>query len=589
MHLTQKAEFEKKLLFAYNDIMDKSTNGSFDELVAGISAEERKFLLNRLNQNKENLVPLIQSSRDDADPDVTLQLKLQNESLLYKIFLWIRSLFTKRTTSQLYNDDLVSSIGRKIEKSHAGIIDMHNGLLQSLFYEKLKELKNSADFFKPYCDVVSENPGKFYVFMSTFICPEIAEKINSEADPYSIPFEREPTNELRASLIRRMENVFKEMSGGTRNRLYNAVLSIEWLRQFSGLPYIHFISQFTAIISESYTCPFVNAKVDYPAFARVLSSASSVSNEALEALFLFPQKNEKGIKGLDGDGEKSIREFMSKAAGSISMIQMFISSVPLTSLGRVIFDNFDWQPDTYGGAENWFNKYKDEWKVVFDSRWNSWLRDRKKTQLASVLNKTFGIESFPELPYRPWSKLWGGVLFRCELTGGFLWWFATNKFDEVMKVMNVLVLEGVFINNENRAQLSEALNEFAEENQHMIMFGDSLQERGSIGTVFSKLISEHIRTLKGQAMVDGVILNAETTVRDYGKRFCESLKSIEQVLSGVLDDVKEKGYESIQNLNTIKGRENRAFRDSLEETRGVLLQARKIFSEIEPLDLPVSS
>ena len=134
--------------------------------------------------------------------------------------------------------------------------------------------------------------------------PEIAEKINSEADPYSIPFEREPTNELRASLIRRMENVFKEMSGGTRNRLYNAVLSIEWLRQFSGLPYIHFISQFTAIISESYTCPFVNAKVDYPAFARVLSSASSVSNEALEALFLFPQKNEKGIKGLDGDGEK---------------------------------------------------------------------------------------------------------------------------------------------------------------------------------------------------------------------------------------------------------------------------------------------
>ena len=158
-----------------------------------------------------------------------------------------------------------------------------------------------------------------------------------------------------------------------------------------------------------------------------------------------------------------------------------------------------------------------------------------------------------------------------------------------MKVMNVLVLEGVFINNENRAQLSEALNEFAEENQHMIMFGDSLQERGSIGTVFSKLISEHIRTLKGQAMVDGVILNAETTVRDYGKRFCESLKSIEQVLGGVLDDVKEKGYESIQNLNTIKGRENRAFRDSLEETRGVLLQARKIFSEIEPLDLPVSS
>lgn len=566
--------------------MVESKNGSFDELVAGISAEERAFLLNKLNQNKENQMVIIQSSRDEVNSEETLQIKLQHESIFYKIFLWIRSLLTKKTTVQLYNDDLVGSIARKIEKKFPALIDNKNGLILSLFYEKLKELKNSADFFRPYLDVVNENPGKFYVFMSAFFCPEITQKINVEADPYEIPFEREPTNELRTSLIRRMENVFKEMSGATRNKLYNAVLTIEWLRQFSQLPIIHFVSQFTAIISESYTCPFVNAKIDYPAFARVLSAASSVSNEVLEALFLFPQKKNEGINVLEGDGEKTIREFMNYATGAISMIQMFISSVPLTSLGRVIFDDYDWLPDTYGGAENWFNKFKDEWKVVFDSRWNSWLRDRKRAQLASVLNQTFGIETFPELPYRPWLKLWGGITFRCELTGGFLWWFATNKFDDVMKVLNVLLLEGVFINNENRAQMSEAMNDFAEANQGMMMFADSLGERGSVGNIFSKLISEHIRTLKGQAMIDGVILNAETNVRDFGKKFCESLKMIELVLKGVLDDVKDKGFDSIQNLMTIKGRENRAFRDSLEETRGVLLQARRIFTEIEPLDLP---
>ena len=36
--------------------MSKSVNGSFDELVAGISAEERKNLLNKLNQNKEDML-----------------------------------------------------------------------------------------------------------------------------------------------------------------------------------------------------------------------------------------------------------------------------------------------------------------------------------------------------------------------------------------------------------------------------------------------------------------------------------------------------------------------------------------------------
>ena len=37
---------------------------------------------------------------------------------------------------------------------------------------------------------------------------------------------------------------------------------------------------------------------------------------------------------------------------------------------------------------------------------------------------------------------------------------------------------------------------------------------------------------------------------------------------------------------TIKGRENRAYRDNLQAEREVLLESHKILAEIEPLDLP---
>lgn len=565
---------------------DDQHRGSFDELVAGISSDERKYLLAKINQNREHSFPLVQPAREETD-GFTLDIKLNSESFLYKFFLWIRSLISKKHKLEIYNDDLIRMLARKINKNHPGIVDMQNGLILSLFYEKLKELKNAADFFKPYFNIFNENPGKFYVFMSTFIAPEIASSINAEADPYSVPFEKEGTKEVRSSLLKKMEGILKDIPQKSRAVMYDAVKSLNWLKRFSELPYMHFLAQFTAIVSENYTCPFTNAQTDFNALASVLSDARSIPNEALEALFLFPQRKGGATVELDQDTEKSMREFLSKSAAAISMVQMFISTVPFFALGKVIFSDYDWQIETFGGAEDWFVKFKEEWKIVFDERWESWLRDRKKSQLADVLMEKFGILSFPELPYRPWANLWGGVPFRCEMTGGFLYWFATVKYEEVMGVLNVLVLEGVFLNNDNRAEFSEAMNKFAEINHQVQLFGESLNEKGSVGSVFAKLIADHVRTLKGQNMVNSIILNAETSIRGWESSFCDCCRTIEKVLAGILDDEKtDKKYESIQNLMTIKGRENRAYRDNLQAEREVLLESRRILAEIEPLDLP---
>lgn len=565
---------------------DDQHRGSFDELVAGISSDERKYLLAKINQNREHSFPLVQPAREETD-GFTLDIKLNSESFLYKLFLWIRSLISKKHRLEIYNDDLIRTLARKINKNHPGIVDMQNGLILSLFYEKLKELKNAADFFKPYFNIFNENPGKFYVFMSTFIAPEIASSINAEADPYSVPFEKEGTKEVRSSLLKKLEGILKDIPQKSRAVMYDAVKSLNWLKRFSELPYTHFLAQFTAIVSENYTCPFTNAQTDFNALANVLSDARSIPNEALEALFLFPQRKGGATVELDQDTEKSMREFLSKSAAGISMVQMFISTVPFFALGKVIFSDYDWQIETFGGAEDWFVKFKEEWKIVFDERWESWLRDRKKSQLADVLMEKFGILSFPELPYRPWANLWGGVPFRCEMTGGFLYWFATVKYEEVMGVLNVLVLEGVFLNNDNRAEFSEAMNKFAEINHQVQLFGESLNEKGSVGSVFAKLIADHVRTLKGQNMVNSIILNAETSVRGWESSFCDCCRTIERVLSGILDDEKtDKKYESIQNLMTIRGRENRAYRDNLQAEREVLLESHKILAEIEPLDLP---
>lgn len=563
----------------------EQNKSSFDELVAGISSEERKFLLAKLNQNREAALPILQPLREETD-EFTLDIKLRSESLFYKFILWIRTLISKKKKIELYNEDLVGSVARKINRNHPGIVDMSNGLLQSLFFEKLRELKAAADFFKPYFQIMSENPGKFYVFMSTFISPEISASINNDADPYTVPFDREGSVELRASLLKRLDAILKDIPPNSKGRLYESVKALNWLKKFTELPFTHFLAQFTAIISENYTCPFTNAQADFPVISSVLCDAKSIPNDALEALFLYPQRKGGSAVELDQETEKTMREFLSKSASSISMIQMFISTVPLAAVGKVVFSDYDWQVEAFGGGEDWFIKFKEEWKVVFDERWEAWLRDRKKAQLAGILLEKFGVEKFPELPFRPWVKLWGGIPFRCEMTGGFLYWFASERYDSLISVLNVLVLEGVFINNDNRSELSEALNNFAEVNHQVLLFGESLGEKGSVGNIFAKLYEEHVRTLKGQNMIDSVILNAETSIRNWESVFCEACRTIDKVLHGIIDDDKSKGYESLQNLMTIRGHDNREYRDKLAAAREELFECRSILAEIEPLDLP---
>jgi hypothetical protein len=573
----------------YIFIMEKDgqQKNSFDELVAGINADERRFLLEKLKQGVTDVsVQNMKMSGEDVSDNRSVQSMIKEESVIYRFILWLRSVFTRETEEEIYNRDLIAGVSHKINKIHPGLLDYQHMLLQSLFYEKLKELKQCADFFKPYIAVMNDNTGEFYAFLSTFIAPEIADSINREADPYSIPFDRLLTNELRTSLLRKLDTAMRDISPGSKQTLYSAVRSIEWLRQFTALPYLHFISQFTAIISDSYTCPFSNAETDLPSFARVLSNGLPVSNEVLEALFLFQRRKSVTTLELDADSEKALKEFLKKSVSTFSMIQMFITTVPVITIGRIVFKDYGWQAESFGGAEDWFVKFREHWKKVFDERWESWLRDRKKNQLSVVLSSNFGLRGFPELPYRPWADLWGGVPFSCEMTAGFLAWFKANRYSGVMSVLTILMVEGAFINNENRTEFSEAVNDFAAANQKIESFVDSIAPEGNVGAAFDKIASEHIRSLKGQARIDSLILNAEAGIHEIDVSFCKQCRVIENIFHGILDAVKDKHYESIQNLMTIRGQENRAFRDKMAEVRNILKNAQQLLAEIEPLDLP---
>lgn len=563
--------------------MDYENKSSFDKLVAGLNAEDRINMLKSINQGSMQRVPVVEEI-DTSDKNVTLTIKFQNESFLYKFYIWLKSLFTKNQVEAVYNDDLIAGLAKKINRNHPGTVNHKIHALDYIFYERLQALKESADFFRPYFAFITESPGDFYVFLSSFVAPELSEKINKEADPFINPFSKTGGPDVRNDLLRKLDAILKDMDEQVRLKIYAAVSTVNWLNHFVALPYLHFMAQFTNVAGDVYTANYMHSKHDFNEFASVFAKIVPVDNEILESIYLFSQKKNLNENVQEKDVEKAVRDFMGKAVSYLATVQDFPGAVSITRLGRVVNNDYEWEPENMEGAESWYVSFRNQWHKIFDIRWNEWLRAQKKTHLSENLNIDFGLADFPELKYKPWTKMWSSISFGCELTGGFLSWFVTEKYDEIIMPLNEVMMEGIFIKSENRTEYSEALNDFVNASSNMKILLEKLSPKGDYGKLFEEFATNQVHTLQVQNQINSMMKDTEGQIREYIKQFCKGARTMDRVFHGFFDESKDGIHEGLQNLNTIKGRESHAFRDQLIEIRDLLRKCLFYISELEPID-----
>lgn len=557
---------------------------AFDRLVAGMDAEDRMVMLNRIRESTAPAIQIVETDNQFLDKSPSLHLRFKEESSLYKFILWLRGLIVKKDPEKIYNEDVLASLARRINRDHPGVINHRSGLLDSVFYQHLRALKTAADFFKPYFNIIDDNPGDFYVFLSSFVAPELSEKINSEADPFSLGFEVEPENEVRNGLLKRLDEILKNIDGNAKSSIYHAVSSLNWLRQFTKLPYLHFMSQFTNIAGDLYTCPYRLAVNDYDAFAAVFTNMPDIQNEVLEAMLLFAQRKDYEKNAQEKDIERAIKEFLAKANQNFALIQMFISGVSIIKVGKIINADYDWLPGNISGVEAWFPNFRSHWRKIIDIRWGDWMRERKKKMLETYLSNDFGLSVFPVLAYRPWTSLWMRVPFACELTGGFLSWFSESMYDQMIEPLNQVMMEGIFIRSENRAEYSEGLNLFVESISQLRELLDRLAPDGEFGQLFDEFATSRIRSFQVQNQIDSMMTTTESEIREDVKKFIRGVYLLDRCLHGILDEEKDGVHDGLQNINLIKGHQNRNWRDNLRTIRDNLKRSMYYLSELEPID-----
>ena len=365
------------------------------------------------------------------------------------------------------------------------------------------------------------------------------------------------------------------MDRDTKQNMYSAVSQANWLYKFSTLQYIHFISQFTNVTGDNFTCPYSNALMDYNELASVFANIQPIRNEVLEALFLFSQRKHLTINAQDKDIEKAVKEFMVKALAFFGTIQSFSNNVPIKNLGRVLNSDFDWQPPNMEGAEAWFPSFRAQWRKIQDIRWNDFAREQKKQMLSENLKTDFDLDEFPVMEFRPWLKLWNRIPFNRELTGGFLSWFCTEKYEKVIQDLNVVAMEGVFYKSENRSEYSEGLNNFSNANNLMKDLIRKLSPEGEFGKLFEDFATNRVHTFQVQSQIESMMEQIENTVKEAISLFGKGARTIERVFYGFFEEQKDGIHEPLQNITTIRGRDNRRFVDSLISIRQLLKKAHE--------------
>ena len=118
----------------------------------------------------------------------------------------------------------------------------------------------------------------------------------------------------------------------------------------------------------------------------------------------------------------------------------------------------------------------------------------------------------------------------------------------------------------------------------MIDLIHKLSPEGEYGKLFDDFASNRVNTFQVQNQIESMMQQIEETVKNSISLFGKGARTIERVFYGFFEEQKDGIHESLQNIATIRGRDNRRFIDSLISIRQLIKKVLFYIAELEPID-----
>lgn len=562
---------------------------TFDQLVKSLSKEETQSLLANIRVAMQDITSDVQENQSGNSLDnVNFRQKsvfhLSEEPFLTRLWISLRSFLRSIPVDTLYGEELLKRLGKKLRRTAGKYIIINRNIYTKEFYESLKNLRKTQNFFSSIISSYDSLKGSFYMLLSSFVAPMAYEKLMKETNPFSVKIGSEVSGTIRTNFLRKIDGVFYNLTDEEKAEMYKTAQGLEWMRSFCDLPLDKTLLRFSIISDAEIICPTLTIQPEMEILSSILYSQKNIPHNLLQTLFLL-QSQEKIPKDDELKLKHEADEFVRQAVEALSNIKKFNNEVPIIDITRYIKKDISWVPYNIEGGEDWFIYFKQAWYERFNQKWATWSYEQRKYNIKVQMLNLLKADELETLRFSPWKNLWVECSFKKEFQFLFLKTFFTSFYMEKISIpLKTILVEGNFYRRENLNEYTTSYNILEHRKGEFDNYENRLSPTGDIGIAFAKIRNEKMATLKNKNQIEALMRTVELEAKQLLNATIEAIKSIDIILTGIIGGGKTSIYATLTNWANISGSKGGKFKDEIESVRNQIHKTIELLSLAEKLE-----
>ena len=555
-----------------------------DLLVLELSLDERKRLYEKM-KTQSTLPSSYNFDRGkDREKPENILFKYSKLPWLSRFVFRFLSFFKNMPSTKVFEEAQIRKLGKRIHSMVPSFFSYRRNLLLPDFYKELEKLKEAGRFFYTSLDSsFNKDKGSFLVFLGSLEMPDVHYRLENDANPDAI-FKANPKiteSEMRSSLQKIMGNAFGVISDEQRDTMYRDTRFLLSLKELAAFSFDRLLLSFAPSGKDKNTCSAKAAEEMLYTLNNVLFSLEELPGLAvLQSLFIFQLQGRKDEKSFDIEFE--MQDLLVKAEENIMLIWEFCKKIPLTLILRYVSQNLSLSPQKITGGEDWFMVYREHWKKQIDSLLDVFLRQRKRGELLDsfrlflkganpILLRNLYSETNPE-----------GFMLPESLSLIFVNTFIATVFTkEISPLLQTILTDGVFVRNENRAEITEAYNTIVKTEDDISSFDFKISPDGEYGTRYAKADASSAPVPLKMRKLRLAQEEASREARAIVGHASGAMLSMIDVLNGIVRNDESSKFSSLHNLELLGGKKNAQFISGLNEAINQFQQALQFIKEAE--------
>ncbi len=570
-----------------------SDNSSFDDLVLSLSSEERRAMLERLQQASIlSAEPLFDVTPVYSAPNKTVEQRLSRLSAFDRIMLALRRLFTGSGYKGILDARDLRHIARAVESDNGSLIDYRRKLLLSSFLDQILSLKLSARYFY---EVLSRSFDKdkeaFVAFLASIDMPDFNKQLIERTDPaaWLALHPGAGEEEVRQAVFDAYQDVFDFLPSAEKETMHQDYRSLLFLKELAAFPFDRLVAGFGKEAGSAPCARFADVKDLLCSLDNILFSLSiPPSNELMESLYIFVD-NESLKKG-EFEAEAVLTRDLKRAGEALGKIRFFNGAVPLTQMLKLVTENPAYLPIELPGGEDWLNLYQHYWEFKIRENLKKLFVQKHTEQVQTQIRHFVGDvepQNFEHIAIEGNDK---SPTIRTVSAIRFLDAFSRGVFaKQLNSSLNLILMEGEFYHKENRIEFTDSYDVISRMPETLSGFDSKLGPDGEIGRAWTRAALEIVPIPIKHRNMSTVQERANQEAEAIIKNAARAFKSMSNILGGILKGDGGGKYDSVANLSLLSSKVNNELVKRLAIAKERFDTARIILQKISGIDFEEDS